>query len=103
MNPDEQNPLQSKLKRELQESEWLQKFKQLSEGLRQIKADVPLTQLCELKWVTDNQSLIIYSPNPEVREGLSKQTDKIAQIKIGANHFVIKCSNYQDIIIEPTV
>jgi len=101
MNQEEQNPLRHKLEKELQESEWLQKFKQLSEGLRQIKAEIPLTQLCNLEWMTDTESLIIHCPNPEVRAGLSQQISQIAQINIGANLFILKYPHYQDIIIDP--
>ena len=101
MTYSEPNPLQNKLEKELQESEWLQKFKRLSEGLRQIKAEIPLTQLCHLEWKTDSDSLVIHCPNPEVREALSQQTAKIAQIKMGAKHFILKYQNYADIVIEP--
>ena len=100
MNEEEQNPLRSKLEKELQESEWLQKFKQLSAGLRQIKAEIPLTQLCKLEWITDTESLIIHCPNPEVRAGLSQQMSQIAQINIGANFFILKYPNCPDIIID---
>ncbi|MGK7878006.1 MAG: hypothetical protein AB4426_33280 [Xenococcaceae cyanobacterium] len=103
MTLEEQNSLKRKLEKELQESEWLQKFKQLSEGLSRIKAEIPLTQLCELRWVSDSDSLIIHCPNPEVREGLCQQTSKIAQLNIGANCFIIKYPNCQDIIIEPAI
>lgn len=100
MNQEEQNPLRHKLEKELQESEWLQKFKQLSEGLRQLKAEIPLTQLCKLEWITDSESLIIHCPNPEVRAGLSQQISQIAQLNIGANIFILKYPHCQDIIID---
>ena len=99
MTLEEHNPLKRKLEKELQESEWLQKFKRLSFGLRQIKAEIPLTQLCELKWIPDSQSPIVHCPNPEVREGLSQQSSKIARLNIGANCFILKSPNYPDIII----
>ncbi len=94
-------PCKKKLEKELQESEWMQKFKRLSEGLRQIKAEIPLTQLCQLEWKTDSDSLVIQCPNLEVREGLSQQTAKIAQINMGAKCFILKCQNYADTFIEP--
>ena len=100
MNSNEHEPLKRRLEKELQESQWLQKFKQMSEGLSRIKAEIPLTQLCKLKWVTDSDSLIIHCPSPEVREGLSMQTSKMAQLKILAQRLVIKYPNYTDIIIE---
>jgi len=101
MTVDEPNPLQNKLEKELQESEWMHSFKRLSEGLSQIKAEISLTQLCHLEWKTDSDSLIIHCPNPEVREGLCQQRAKIAQINMGAKCFILKYPNYTDIVIEP--
>ena len=101
MNIEEQNPLQHKLKQELENSQWLQKFKQLSEGLRKIKEEIPLTQLCELQWVTENHSLILNCPNLEVREGLLQQSGKISQLNMGAKRFIIRYSQGEDIIIHP--
>ena len=79
MNPETENSLQSRLKSELQNSEWLQKFKQLSDTLRYIKREIPLTQLCELKWITEDDGLIIYCPNEEVWQELSQQPEKMAK------------------------
>lgn len=66
MNPEAENPLPSRFKAELLNSEWSQEFKQLSDTLRAIQTEIPLTQLCELKWITEDDSLIIDCPNEEV-------------------------------------
>ena len=100
LTPEEENPLKSKLEKELRESEWLNKFKQLSDGLRAIKIKLPLTQLCELKFITDSQSLVIHCPNQQVREELSQQRQLLWQLNMGAKRFILKYSDYQDIIID---
>ncbi|NER25850.1 MAG: hypothetical protein F6J96_35185 [Symploca sp. SIO1C2] len=100
MSSFRQESLKRQLKKELQESEWLQKFKQLSEGLSTIKAEIPLTQLCQLRWVDESQTLIIHCPNPEVREGLRQQTAKIEQLDIVAKRFILKNPQFPDIIID---
>ncbi len=101
MPDEENNPLKQQIEKELRESQWLQKFKQLSLGLSRIKAEIPLVQLCQLRWVTESDSLVIHCPNPEVREGLCQQTAKIARFNIGAKRFILKHPNSQDIVIEP--
>ena len=85
MNREAENPLQSRLKSELQNSEWLRKFKQLSDTLRYIKTEIPLTQFCELKWITEDDSLIIYCPNEEVWQELSQQQEKMAKVNQRVN------------------
>ncbi len=101
MPNEENNPLKQQIEKELRESQWLQKFKQLSLGLSRIKAEIPLVQLCQLQWITESDSLVIHCPNPEVREGLCQQTAKIARLNIGANNLIIKHPKCQDIVIEP--
>ncbi|NEN96572.1 MAG: hypothetical protein F6K50_13830 [Moorea sp. SIO3I7] len=101
MPNQEEDPLKSKLEKNLQESQWLHKFKQLSQGLSQIKTEIPLTQLCKLEWVTATDSLIIHCPNSEVRDGLCKLSSQIAQITIGAKCFILRHPDYQDITIKP--
>lgn len=96
---EEQNPLRHKLEQELQESQWLQKFKQLNMGLQRLKAEVPLTQLCKLKWVTEDDSLIVRCPNPEVRAGLCEQRAKLSRFKMGATRFILKYPGLPDVAI----
>ena len=100
MNPDEQNPLRRRIEEELQGSEWLQKFKALSFGLRQLKAEIPLTQLCQLEWMPESETLAIRCPNPEVWQGLLAQTKKMARLNLMAKRFIIKYCDRQDIVVE---
>lgn len=100
MNSEEYNRKKRELEKELQASEWLQKFKQLSFGLRQLKAEIPLTQLCQLRWLTDSETLMIHCPNPEVREGLCRQQTQLAQLKIMARRFIIKYPALPDAIVD---
>lgn len=100
MNLEEENPWQNKLERQLQQSESLQKFKQISRTLQQLKAEMPLTQLCELRWITNDDTLIVHCPNLEVRQDLSEQREKLAQLNLSLSRFIIKYSNEQDIIVD---
>ena len=75
----DENPLERSLKQELEASEWLQKFKQLSQLLTTIKAEIPLTQLCQLEWLTDSNTLRIRCPNQEVWQGLIAQQEQLIQ------------------------
>lgn len=96
---EDENPLRRKLERELEASQWLQKFKQLNIGLQRIQAEIPLTQLCELKWATEDDSLAIHCPNPEIRAGLVEQRRKLAQFKMGATCFILKYPGLPDLAI----
>lgn len=100
MNIEEHNPWQNKLEQQLQQSESLQKFKQISRALQQLKAEIPLIQLCELRWITDDDTLILHCPNLEIRQDLSQQREKLAQLDLSVSRFIIKYSNFQDIIID---
>ena len=96
MNPEAENPLESKLKAELQNSEWLQKFKWLGDTLRCVKTEILLTQLCELEWNTEDDSLIINCPNEEVWQELSQQSEKIAEMNQKINRLILKYANFCD-------
>jgi hypothetical protein len=96
----DENPLENQLKKELEESEWLQKFKRLSEDLGKIKREVPLTRLCELRWITESDSLVIHCPNLEIREELLQQTIKLTNLKLSATYFRISYPNYPDLIVD---
>lgn len=96
---DEQNPLRRQLENDLNQSAWLQKFKALSTLLQTLKSDVPLTQLCDVKWNTATDELLIHCPNPEIRHALSKQAQTIAQIKGCATRIILKLSTHPDIVI----
>ena len=100
MNPQAENPLESKLKEELQNSEWLQKFKWLADTLRYVKTEIPLTQLCELKWDTEGDSLIIICPNEEIWRELSLQPEKISELNQKINRLILKYGDYQELVFE---
>ena len=100
---EQQFPFKDKLEKQLKESAWLNKFKQLSFGLQELKSTIPLTQLCHLKWLTDSDILVINCPNLEVREGLNQQSNQIARISIGAKYFILRHQGDQDIIIKPAI
>lgn len=100
MNIEEDNPWQNKLEQQLQQSDSLQKFKQISRALQQLKAEIPLTQLCELRWITDDDTLILHCPNIEIRQDLSQQREKFAQLDLSVSRFIIKYASYEDIIIK---
>jgi len=98
MNPEAENPLENKLKTELQNSEWLQKFKCLGDTLKYVKTEIPLTQLCELKWNTEDDSLIINCPNEEIWHELSQQSEKIAKLNQKINRLIFKYADYQELV-----
>ena len=98
MNSEAENPLESKLKAELQDSKWLQKFKWLGETLRYVKMEIPLTQLCQLKWNTEDDSLIINCPNEEIWLELSQQSEKIAELNQKINRLILKYADYQELV-----
>jgi hypothetical protein len=99
MTAEEQNPLKKEIEQELQSSQWLHKFKQLSEGLVKIQTEIPLTKLCQLKWITEDDSLVIQCPNSETRLGLVRQSEKLSNLHIGANKLIIRYSDERDFIV----
>jgi hypothetical protein len=99
MNYHEENPLKNQLDREIQESEWFQKFKQIGETLTQIKTEIPLTQLCELRWNTEDDRLAIHCPNLEVRSGLEAQHADIAKLNSIARRYILKSPHEDDLEI----
>jgi len=101
MNADEKEPLQRKLERELQESEWLNKFKRLSDLLMRLKTEMPLTQLCKLEWKTESDTLLIRCPNPEVQRDLLAQATAIAQRSPEAERVILQYANQQEILKQP--
>ena len=97
MHPDDRESIQDKLKRELEESEWLQKYRQMGQSLLALKAEVPLTELCDLKWETETDSLLIRCPNAEVWEGLQRQRAEIRALQIAATNVVLQLSDREDV------
>ncbi|MEM8808066.1 MAG: hypothetical protein AAGF01_18760 [Cyanobacteria bacterium P01_G01_bin.38] len=98
---DSQNPLRDSLKQALDKSAWLQKFKAINQLLQTLKADIPLTQLCNLKWDTAHDQLLIHCPNPETQIALHRQSKDLAQRTGCAKQIILKYSQTPDIIIEP--
>ena len=99
MHPGDRESIQNKLKRGLEESEWLQKYRQMGQSLLALKAEVPLTELCDLKWDTDTDSLLIRCPNAEVWEGLQRQRAEIIGLQIAAANVILQLSDREDIHI----
>ena len=97
MLPDDRESLQEKLKRELEESQWLQTYRRMGQSLLKLKENVPLTQLCKVEWKTETNTLFIRCPNTEVYEGLQKQLAAIRNLQIAANKVVIRYEGCPDI------
>ena len=84
-----ENPLEDKLKAEIENSQWLQKFKEIGENLELIKSTIPATQLCKLKWNTNKNGLDIYCPNEETWNCLKLETTKISQLPFKGDRITI--------------
>lgn len=93
------NPLRHQLEADLNQSEWLQKFKAISTVLQTLKTDVPLTQLCDVKWDTRTDNLMIHCPNAEIRQALAEQAHTLAQLKGCATSIIVKLAQHPDLII----
>lgn len=81
-NPDDENPRKGELETELEQSEWLQKFRRMGQVLTRLKAEVPVTQLCELQWVTEDEALVVCCPNAEVWASLQGQKEQIVALNL---------------------
>jgi hypothetical protein len=91
--------LQHKLKAELEDSEWLHKFKQLSDLLTEIKSEIPATIFCDLRWLTDEETLLIHCPNQETKACLESEAAKFSKVCAFAKKFVITYLNTPDFVI----
>ena len=96
---EDQNPLRTQIKQELDESKWMQKFKALSEMLQRLKAEIPITHQCDLRWDTAHDWLTVSCPDIDVRDRLIHQTDQIASLAHPAQQVIVKLTNHQDVII----
>ncbi|NEO83954.1 MAG: hypothetical protein F6J87_06785 [Spirulina sp. SIO3F2] len=92
---EDQNPLKHELEAELNDSEWLQKFKAWGLLLQQLKTEVPVTQLCQLQWVTGADDLVIHCSNSEIRDALKQQAQKIYQLNKTASQIIVRLSGYR--------
>lgn len=99
---EDQNPLRTALEKELDESDWLQKFQSISQLLQSLKADVSLTERCKLEWISENQTLLIHCPTAELQQALKKQASDILrinnQIKKSAKHIILKHAQHEDVL-----
>jgi len=89
MNIESENPLQDKLKAQVENSQWLQKFREIGENLKLIKSAIPATELCQLKWNTGNNGLDVYCPNEETWNYLKLEIEAIAQLPFKGDHVTI--------------
>ena len=103
MNFNHQNSLRNKLEKELQQSQWLRKFKRISYCLSTIKIKIPLTQLCELKWLTETDTLVIHCPNLEARNALVEQVEQIKMMPLEVSRIMLKLSGYSEVVIDKQV
>lgn len=92
-NPEDENPLKQQLEAELNNSEWLNKFKRVSTILKRIKAAIPLTQLCTLKWQTELDALVVHCPNDEVWHSLQQHQQRISALDLELSQVILQ---YQD-------
>ncbi|ELS05145.1 hypothetical protein Xen7305DRAFT_00048860 [Xenococcus sp. PCC 7305] len=83
------NPLHDKLKAQVDNSQWLQKFKEIGENLKLIKSAIPITTLCQLKWNTSKNGLDIHCPNEETWNFLKQETATIAKLPFKGDHIAI--------------
>ncbi|AFY72160.1 hypothetical protein Pse7367_3945 (plasmid) [Thalassoporum mexicanum PCC 7367] len=96
---EKREQLQTRLKTKLEESTWLHKFKQLSDLLTTIKTEIPATIFCDLRWLTEEETLLIHCPNPETKASLENEADKFAQVCSFAQRFVITYLDTPDFVI----
>ena len=96
---EDRNPLRSQIEQELHTSEWFRKFKAWGDLLNRLKQEIPLTQLCQLQWVTHSDDLLIHCPNPEIKAALEQQSDKIAPLRSLAQRIILKHADDPDIIV----
>lgn len=96
---EDQNPLKREIGTALNQSEWLQKFKAWSLLLQQLKTEVPITQLCQLQWITGVDNLVIHCPNPETRETLKQQAQTIRRLNKSANQIIVRLAGYDDFVL----
>lgn len=97
---DDQNPLRSQLEDELNSSTWLQKFKAINRLLHSLKADITDISVCDLKWDTGTNGLIIHCPSAEVRAKLNSQQTKIIEIANYADRITLVLPNGDTVFLK---
>lgn len=99
-SPDDENPLKRELEQELAQSEWLQKFRRMGQVLTRLKAEVPVTQLCELQWVTEDEALVVRCPNEEVWESLKGQEGAIVALDLDVERIILQYQQEQVFVVK---
>lgn len=97
---EDQNPLRTQLEDDLNNSEWLQKFKAINQLLHSLKAEIVEIQSCELKWDTRCNGLTIECPSAATCQTLLTQQDKIIAIAAYADRIALVHSDSSDIILK---
>ena len=89
MKPKSENPLRDRLKAEIDNSQWLQKFREIGDNLKLIKSAIPATKLCQLKWNTSGNGLDIYCPNEETWNYLKLEIATISKLPLKCDRVTI--------------
>ena len=97
---DDQNPLRSRLETELNSSQWLQAFKAINRLLQCLKADIAAIQVCDLKWDTSCNGLVIHCPSADIGQQLRSQQGEILAIARYADRITLVQTNGSDIILK---
>ncbi|NEQ53568.1 MAG: hypothetical protein F6K11_26100 [Leptolyngbya sp. SIO3F4] len=97
---EDQNPLRTQLENNLNNSEWLQKFKAINQLLHSLKSEITEIQSCELKWDTSCDGLVIHAPSIEVAQQLQLKQDTIISIAKYANCITLVAPGSSDIILK---
>ena len=97
---NDSNPLRSQLEDDLNNSEWLQKFKAINQLLHSLKDAIAEINSCELRWDTSCNSLIIDCPSAVTARQLQQQQDTIVTIADYAEQITLVSPNSPDIILK---
>ncbi|MEM1256780.1 MAG: hypothetical protein AAGI69_30480 [Cyanobacteria bacterium P01_H01_bin.21] len=97
---DPQNPLRSQLESDLNNSEWLQKFKAINQLIHSLKGEITEINSCELRWNTSCNGLDIHCPSIETGQRLLLQQDTIVSIANYAERIVLMQPDSSDIILK---
>lgn len=90
--------MKRELELEMAQSEWLQKFRRMGQVLTRLKAEVPMTQLCEVQWVTEEDAIVIRCPNGEVWESLKGQEEAIIVLALDVRQIILQYQQEQVVV-----
>ena len=98
---EEHNPLRDQVEQELQASEWFRKFKTWGLFLETLKTKIPITQKCDVRWITSTDELVIRCPNSDVQDTLLHHTKLLEQMAQGpAQRIIVRHADDSDLIFE---